>query len=153
MNDVESAIPSGYLVVEASNLWIAGQSAPSPDPRSLLVWDSGRPKDPILTDRPPVWNPGLEALPSSEVLEAVRRNVGPRPAARVPFMKELTAEIGKEPTHGFPTDLAGIGGELRGLRSSRRTLKLPEDPHALEENGYTRIENLLFEMAREVEEE
>jgi len=44
-----------------------------------------------------------------------------------------------------------IKGELLGLEENHRALEEPADPHALEDNGYTRIENMLFEMAREVE--
>jgi hypothetical protein len=119
-----------------------------------LVWNSGNPRDPILVAEPPVWNDGLEALPSSEVLEAVRGSVGPRPAERLPFFEMLTDEMGGVPEHGHPTTLEEIDGELLGLTLRHRTFRAPDLPRT---GGSTHRRgerlNLLFRMAREVEGE
>jgi len=135
----------------ADNYWNLTDPPVSDDPWGQLVYHSGIPRDPILVESAPVWNRGLIALPSGAVLEEVRKNVGPRPAQRIRFIEQLTAEMGRAPTHGFPKSLADIKGELLGLEENRRPFEEPTDPHGLEENGYTHLENLLFDMAREIE--
>ena len=85
------------------------------------------------------------------MLDAVRKHVGPRPAERIPFIRRLTTEVGRKPTHGFPKSLADIRGELKGLKENHRKFKVPADPHMVEDNGYTKIENMLFRMASKVE--
>ena len=54
---------------------------------------------------------------------------------------------------GEPRRLAEIDGELLGVAENHRAFEAPEEPHGLEANGYTRIKNQLFRMARDVERE
>lgn len=135
----------------ADNAWNLTDPAVARDPWRQLVYASGNPRDPILASEPPVWNRDLDPLPSYRVLRTVRQHVGPRPAERIPFLEKMTAEIGREPTHGFPTRLEEIDGELLGLEENRRAFEVPEEPHAVQDDGYTNLEHRLFEMAAEVE--
>lgn len=133
------------------NYWNLTNPHVSSNPWKQLVYASGNPRNPILAKTAPTWNRGLAPLPSSVVLEEIRKHVGPRPAERIPFFKQLTDEMGAKPTHGFPKSLADIHGELLGLEENRHRFVEPSDPHALETNGYTRLENMLFRMADKLE--
>jgi hypothetical protein len=141
----------------ASKLYLADNRHNLADPPvpadawAELVTPNDNLEEDLMVDVPPVWNDCLVAQPSSSVIESVRANVGPRPDERIPFYATLTEELGGEPTHGFPTSLSDIGGELLGMKENRRAFVTPENPHEVEANGYTRLENLLFRMAAEVE--
>jgi hypothetical protein len=133
------------------NAWNLIEPQLAADQWTELVLANGHTKAATSAAQPPVWNTCLEAQPWSSVLESVRKRAGPRPADRIAFVSMLTDELGGAPTHGFPTSLADIQGELSGLPENKRKFVTPSDPHSVESNGRTRLENHLIQLASEIE--
>ena len=104
----------------------------------------------IAVDTRPVWNEGLEALPSSEVEDYVLQNAGAWPAFRLPYEEKIINNV-RNRTGGMVNSVAEAGGWPE-VEHNTRTLIVPKNPHGDDDgDGYTNIEEWLHAYAAYVE--
>lgn len=120
----------------------------SADPWSV-VDTRGRSVESIAANAPPVWSEGLVPMKASQVEAFALQQAGARPADRDPVDRRVIGNI--RARKGSIIDSTAQVGRWPHLAVNRRALQLPDDPHALTQSGYTRLELWLHEMAREVE--
>ncbi|MCR4318073.1 MAG: right-handed parallel beta-helix repeat-containing protein [Planctomycetes bacterium] len=105
----------------------------------------------LFVDEPPVWVTPLEVLDSAETLEHVLANAGARCAGRDEIDARVIQSV-RERT-GRIIDSVGEVGGLPETPLVRREIALPENPSADDDDdGYTNLEELLFEMRSKIED-
>ena len=98
----------------------------------------------------PVWHKSLVALPSGEVESRVTAFAGARPADRDPVDARIINQV-RNRTGKIINSQSEVGG-WPNLTATKRTFAIPASPNADSNgNGYTNIEEVLHQMAAQVE--
>jgi hypothetical protein len=129
---------------------VTGSRAYYPDNRfsGTLVLNSAS-FNPTVTN-PPIWHESFSPLASSTTEAWVLANTGSRPADRDAVDRRIVSEV-KERKGRIIDTIAQVGGFPK-FPSTYRAFNIPANPHADDNgNGYTNIEEILFQMAAQVE--
>ncbi len=103
-----------------------------------------------LASSPPVWHPSLRPYPGKYTEDRVLANVGARPADRDDVDKRIVNEVKNR--GGSIIDSTGQVGGWPNLAENHRTFNIPANPHGDDDgDGYTNIEEILHQMAAQVE--
>lgn len=98
----------------------------------------------------PIWHQSLVARPSNEVESRVTSFAGARPADRDPVDARIISQV-RNRTGKIINSQSEVGG-WPNLSATRRTFNIPANPHVDSNgNGYTDIEEVLHQMAAQVE--
>jgi hypothetical protein len=109
----------------------------------------------VLVNNPPVWIPSLVVKKSGDVKSWVLRNTGARPADRdgvdsriINDVKNGTGRIidSQEDVGGWPL----LAENVRGANGYPK-LNIPSNPNKIQSSGYTKLEEWLHELAKDVE--
>jgi hypothetical protein len=117
------------------------------DPWSVV--SSTRDISSINASTPPVWAPGVVAMPHSSVEAYVLGYGGARPLDRDPVDKRVISQV-KNRTGGIIDSPSQVGG-YPSLAANYRALALPANPNTVTATGYTNLELWLHQMAAAVE--
>jgi len=118
------------------------------DPWSV-VRTNGRSISSLNSSTPPVWAPGVVAMPHTEVEKYVLAKAGARPLDRDPVDSRVITQV-RNRTGGIINSPSDVGG-YPTLAVNYRPLSLPADYNTVTASGYTNLELWLHEMARAVE--
>src|SRR5690606_39025646 len=115
---------------------------------------------PLKLSSRPAWPAGLVARSTSnnQVLDSVLASAGARPMDRDPVDARIVRQV-RERSGQIINCVAADGsarcqknaGGWPVLAENRRTLTLPENPDAMNSDGYTNLEKWLHRMAAAVE--
>jgi hypothetical protein len=164
LTDRENSGP--ILASFVGNHWIAGPNS-SPTARGIAfnstvksgtkvyIRDNRVPgvahfSTPFEVSAPPIWHESLVAKPSSKVEAWVAANAGARPADRDDVDKRIVNELlaRRGGIINTPSQVGGGGN----LKVNIRPFNAPANPNTDDNgDGYTNVENLLHNMAAEVE--
>src|SRR3990167_3742556 len=104
----------------------------------------------VQVSTPPISISGFTPLPSSQVYDHVLANAGARPADRDVVDKRVVQEV--KDRKGKIIDSQSEVGGWPTLAVNQRTFTIPANPNGDSDNdGYTNIEEVLHQMAAEVE--
>jgi hypothetical protein len=107
------------------------------------------PFDPAVTSAP-VWHASLSPMPSSMTEAKVLAHAGSRPVDRDPVDARIVREV-RERGGRIIDSLTQVGG-FPELAETYRAFNIPDNPHADDSgNGYSNIEEILFQMAAQIE--
>jgi pectate lyase len=151
----------GDEILPGTKLYVADNSASSAtaDPWSIVDNQSLIARVSVEASNILSWPTGLEALPSSDVVNHVLANAGTRPAQRNEVDANVVADV-KNGTGRIINCVSDDGsarcsknaGGWPSLARNTRRLTLPDDPHQDDDgDGYTNVEEWLHAMAAEVE--
>jgi hypothetical protein len=99
---------------------------------------------------PPSWHPSLTIRDTSTVKSWILANAGARPADRDSVDKRIVNEV--ESRTGKIIDSQQEIGGWPALQKNYRSFTIPADPHGDDDgDGYTNIEEVLHQMAAQVE--
>jgi hypothetical protein len=102
------------------------------------------------TSSPPVWHKSLKPRAGNTVEDAVLANVGARPADRDAVDKRLANEVRSR--GGSIIDSTSEVGGWPNLAKNTRTFTIPSNPSGDDDgDGYTNVEEILHQMAAQVE--
>jgi hypothetical protein len=136
--------PSEFRLYQKDNLGpLASNDAWS------VVGLGGRSRDTIEAQQPPVWSEGLVPMAARHVEPHLLRYAGARPSDRDAVDRRIVASI-RDRTGAIIDSPRQVGG-WPVLAENRRPLTLPDHPHQSDNDGYTRLERWLHELARQVE--
>ena len=116
------------------------------DPWSVV--SSTRDISSINASTPPVWAPGVVAMPSSAVETYVLGSAGARPLDRDPVDRRVITQVTSR-TGGIIDSPSQVGG-YPSLAVNYRALALPANPNTVTASGYTNLELWLHQMATAV---
>ena len=104
----------------------------------------------VQVSTPPISISGFTPLPSSQVYDHVLTNAGARPADRDAVDKRVVQEV--KDRKGKIIDSQSEVGGWPTLAVNQRIFNIPSNPNGDSDNdGYTNIEEVLHQMAAEVE--
>jgi hypothetical protein len=147
------AIDAGFA--EGGKVYLADNAAINHSMPVNSQWDlvdnnSSMTQAELQALEPPVWNDGLTALPSGEVLDYVLDNAGARPADRLPYEMRIIDNV-RNGTGEVVDSIAEIGG-WPVVAENVRHLVIPKNPGADDDgDGYTNVEEWLEAYAAYVE--
>ncbi len=153
--------PFGDSILDGTKVFIQDNLSPhvTDDPWSVVDNRTGFGRSALELPSPRSWPKGLDALPSSQVVNHVLENVGTRPADRNKVDARVIADV-RNRTGRIINCVAADGsarcnangGGWPQLAENRRKLTIPDNPNSDHDgNGYTRMEEWLHAMAAEVE--
>jgi hypothetical protein len=149
----------GTSAINTINIW----ANTSPDFKIFVKDNSGplmtsNPWSVVKTSRniselnastPPVWAPGMVAMPSSSVENYVLGSSGARPLNRDSVDSRVVSQV-RGRTGGLIDSPSQVGG-YPSLAVNVRALTLPADPNSVTASGYTNLELWLQSMAKALE--
>jgi hypothetical protein len=103
----------------------------------------------IEASTPPIWAPGVVAMPASQVETYVLADAGARPLDRDAVDDRVVAQV-RSRTGRIIDSPSQVGG-YPALAVNVRPLTLPASPNALTPSGYTNLELWLQSMAQALE--
>jgi hypothetical protein len=116
---------------------------------SGTLFNNGTSFDPRVSS-PPIWHPSLSVRSSGAVESWVLSNAGARPADRDSVDARVVNEV-KTRSGSIINDQSEVGG-YPSLAKNVRTFPVPSDPSGDDDrDGYTNIEEILHQMAAQVE--
>jgi hypothetical protein len=118
------------------------------DPWSVAQ-TNGRTISTLNASTPPVWAPGVVAMPLTSVESYVLVNAGARPLDRDSVDSRVVSQV-RGRTGGIIDSPSQVGG-YPNLRVNVRPLTLPANPNAVTASGYTNLELWLQSMAKALE--
>jgi hypothetical protein len=99
---------------------------------------------------PPVWHSSINAIASSKVKSYVTTRAGARPADRDAVDKRIVNEVLNNGGHVI--DTPGQVGGWPSLKTNTRIFVVPSNPNGDSDgDGYTNIEEVLHQMAKQVQ--
>ncbi|MBD3321131.1 MAG: hypothetical protein GF350_08570 [Chitinivibrionales bacterium] len=102
------------------------------------------------TPQDALWHESIKMLPVEHTRNCVLSNVGPRPLDRDTVERRVIRDVvnGSGEIIDSPSEVGGLPDHTM----TNRVLDIPSSPHADDDNdGYTNVEELLHEMAAELE--
>jgi chitodextrinase len=118
------------------------------DPWSI-VQTNGRTISTLNASAPPVWAPGVVAMPVTSVENYVLSNAGARPFDRDSVDNRVVSQV-RGRTGGIIDSPSQVGG-YPNLAVNVRLLTLPANPNTVTASGYTNLELWLQSMAKALE--
>ena len=136
------SLPSGAQIYLNDNLWTSNPT--------MAQWSMFPTGTSYRVNSAPIWNTGLTAMPSGQVLDHVLTNAGSRPADRDAVDNRIVNSV-KSGSGSIVDSPSQVGG-WPNLAVNTRRLTLPANPNADSNgNGYTNLEEWLHAMAAAVE--
>jgi hypothetical protein len=158
--------PTPNLVSVVGNIFIGGPNSPARTPgikvektasfgTKFYTNDNVAPGPELLppslkVSSPPIWHESLVVRPSNEIEDLILNNAGARPADRDAVDERIAKETRSR--SGNIIDSQSQVGGWPNLANNYRAFVVPANPNCDDNNdGYTNVENLLHQMAAEVE--
>src|SRR3989338_8315087 len=142
-------LPKGLAVLAVKNLVQGSQIYISGEITDATLFRNHASFDPVVNS-PPISISNFAPIPSTQVHDHVLTNAGARPADRDAVDKRVVQEV--KDRKGKIIDSQSEVGGWPTLAVNQRTFTIPANPNADDDNdGYTNIEEVLHQMAAEVE--
>lgn len=144
-------------IMEGSKIFVEDNEsiAKSYDPWTSVLGQDEIDIQPFKAAEPPNWIPNLIAKKSLEVKNSVLNNAGARRADNDPVDQRIIRDVqnGTGRLINSQNDVGGWPPLIRNVRGKGRVPKLdiPANPTEIQASGYTRMEEWLHRLARQVE--
>jgi hypothetical protein len=136
---------SGSRIHVADNTW--NRAAPPSNPWSLVENEAG---SSVVSSTAPIWEQSIQTLSATGTEAFVLANVGARPADRDSVDARVVNEA-RTQTGRIIDSPSQVGG-YPNLAQNNRAFAAPADPNGdADGDGYTNLEEVLHQMAAQVE--
>ncbi len=141
------------FVAQNSQLYLKGNEFNGKipeDPNDLIFQLTTNPTN-MLVDTSPLDHSTVEILDTEMVMDSVTKYAGARPADRDAVDTRIIEEV-KNKSGEIRTSLNQVPGGFPQIAENRKTFTIPSNPNSDDDNdGYTNIEEVLHQLALEVE--